>query len=181
VCLRNPVGRAFSHYLNEYYRLKLDIDFRTAAKTDPEILERGLYGHQIERLFKIFSTEQVFICFYEDVFERPGELLRNLYGFLGVDINFESPLTDSILNRRKDGMRVWARFVHMTITPILRKIGLGNYIKNSPRLRKLFNKIAKKEAKRSLSDKDRAWLHEYYKEDIDKLSSMLNKDFSHWK
>ncbi len=182
ICLRNPVDRAFSHYLNEYYRLKLDLGFKEASDVDDEILRRGLYGGQIGRLFEIFPKNQVFICFYEDVFGKPDELLKELYSFLGVDDGFQSPLIKSVLNRRKDGLRIWARFAHMTITPLLRKIGLGGFIKNSPKIRALFNKLAKKkDTKRRLSESERSWLLDYYKEDLEKLSSILDKDFSTWK
>jgi hypothetical protein len=182
LCIRNPIDRAFSHYLNEFYRLNLKVTFSEATKIDDEILKKGLYSKQIQRLFSLFNKNQIFICFYDDIFKDPVLFIQKIYSFLGVNSKYNPVLVNSFLNIRKDGLKSWARFLHMKITPILRKVGLGGFIKKSPRLRNLFNKIAKKkDPKKNLSNEERSWLLNYYKEDLEKLSSILDKDFSNWK
>lgn len=96
IILRDPVERAYSHYL---------MDFREGAQSRPfyEALledmkradkgwgvsylyyELGLYAAQLRRYLDAFKPEQVKVLMFEDFRRDPRVVLRELTGFLGID------------------------------------------------------------------------------------------------
>jgi len=71
------------------------LEFIDALKRDQEIgiwqgprgnayLARSLYAPQLEKVFKLFPREQVFIIKYEDLRADPFALLNCMFDFVGV-------------------------------------------------------------------------------------------------
>jgi hypothetical protein len=52
----------------------------------------------MERWLEHFPREQILVLFYEDIQTRPRALLRELYGFLGVEPDYMPP--ENLLTRR---------------------------------------------------------------------------------
>lgn len=99
VMLRDPIERAWSHWKMETARGVETRDFswciRNGRKrlrdTDPwgvhrefSYVERGFYGEQLERLFRIFSRDQVLIVEANDLRRKPADPLSRLSKFLGA-------------------------------------------------------------------------------------------------
>ncbi len=95
--LRNPIERAWSSASMEQIRNKNRA--RAAVPTEallrqfrrPDVLARGDYAQILENWRAVFPENQLFIGYYEDVAERPAELLREIFAFLGVDTAVEIP------------------------------------------------------------------------------------------
>lgn len=107
--LRDPVDRAISHYFHERRgnREHLTIDEALRAEEDrlAPILRsrdyknevfinhsykaRGRYGEQLERFFARFERENILIIDSDELFSRPGDVLRQIFGFVGVDEDFQ--------------------------------------------------------------------------------------------
>lgn len=92
VVLRNPVQRAFSHYL--YARdfqqtINASLSFEEAVETHPFLIRMGFYGEQLSYLTDRFPTEQLKVLFFEEFVRAPASHTRNLYKFLNVDETFE--------------------------------------------------------------------------------------------
>lgn len=86
-CLRNPVERAFSHYryaLSLRGRLSLYSTFEAALANDPELVQRGMYGEQLERYYALFPPENILVLMQDDIRASPQEVLGQLYEFVGV-------------------------------------------------------------------------------------------------
>ncbi len=98
--LRNPIERAYSHYLMRRRQGKetresfeecleaIDLDPMRSYKS------RGFYGEQLERYLKEFPIEQLKIFLYEDLLEDPVALVQECCSFLGVDSNFEPDMQE---------------------------------------------------------------------------------------
>lgn len=95
ISLRNPVGRAFSQWNMRRDKGQEPLEFLDALKRDQEIgiwkgprgnayLARSLYVPQLEKVFKLFPRDQVFILKYENFRAEPFPILDCVFDFLGV-------------------------------------------------------------------------------------------------
>jgi hypothetical protein len=108
VLLRNPVDRAYSHYLleqsrgdetltfaeaiaaetsrlaGEEDRLLADPTYLSPAHKHASYLARGDYAPQLERWFASFPREQILILRSEDLYQRTAETFACVTEFLGL-------------------------------------------------------------------------------------------------
>jgi hypothetical protein len=104
--MRNPIERAWSQVV-----MSFDKEEKGSAESasEKQLLER--FGRNSTRLLTdyfrtlenwgaFYPEEQIFVGFLEDVSLRPGELLREIYSFLGVDPSFEPPFLDKKIHVR---------------------------------------------------------------------------------
>lgn len=193
--LRNPIDRAYSLYLLHVQR------GQETAKTFEEALElederyakgyffghykrRGLYYEQLRRYFKIFSKNQIMIVLYDDLKNNLDGLLHDIHQFLEVDPSFK-PDTSQELNARGEQPTI----VHKTWTTMgkLSRVGLFNILIPNHLRRKLSKKFfqwrrikVKTQPKPPMNPETRRKLLDYFREDILKLSDLINRDLSHW-
>jgi hypothetical protein len=121
VLLRNPVDRAYSHYLLERARGDETLDFAAALDAEPERLEgeearlardpayasnphkrasytaRGEYARQLERWLGVFPREQILVIRSEDLYEKTAETFALVAQFLGISP--EAPIAFTPHNR----------------------------------------------------------------------------------
>jgi hypothetical protein len=120
--LRNPTERAFSHLVHakriyaEHGQvgaigaegMSVDDAFAAAVntallegpfdetKSDPEVwVQSGFYHLHLTRFVSHFPAEQLKVFLFEDLSQRPRELMRQIFGFLGIDDTFELPTTEA--------------------------------------------------------------------------------------
>jgi len=185
--LRDPANRAYSEYLMGVTEGLVKASFRkqierAMASTDTSIsplypfLENGRYYDQVKRYFDLFPRENIHILWYEQDWRQPHLLLRNIFRFLGVDSNFEVDLT----RRLREG-RVPRSIASYSL---LKRSGLGHRIKNAiPQSvwRGLKNLLLKKTPSAAEMDsRDRSLLQDYYRDDIGRLSRLVDRDLSSW-
>ena len=96
VVLRDPVERAWSHYL-DCYRLTTESEgFEEALKLEAGRLAKnpsqwygyfrdGLYCQQLEAWFELFDQSQFFIILHEELRDSPGAISAMVARFLNVD------------------------------------------------------------------------------------------------
>ncbi|MEJ7784166.1 MAG: sulfotransferase [Solirubrobacteraceae bacterium] len=110
VCLRDPTGRAHSHYL--HWRDARGVERRSFARAvDDELagtieearerphetppyfgyLARGLYLGQLERLVALLGRQRVHVVLLEDLEADPAAVFAGVCRFLGVDEGFRPP------------------------------------------------------------------------------------------
>lgn len=102
IVLRDPTDRAISAY-RFFRRLgKEKLTFREALAREAERLDgtfeerndltyidHGLYATQLKNLLKIFKHEDIFVTLYEDIQDRPQDVISEIYGFLGLNTDFK--------------------------------------------------------------------------------------------
>jgi len=185
--LRDPAERAYSEYLMDVTQGLVRASFRTQieramASTDTKFgplypfLEHGRYYDQVKRYFDLFSRANIHILWYEQDWQQPRLLLRNIFQFLGVDSKFEVDLTA----RLREG-RVPRSIASYSL---LKRSGIGQQIKSAipqpvwQRLKSLLFKQAPSAA--GLDPRDRSLLQDYYRDDIGRLSRLVDRDLSSW-
>lgn len=99
--LRNPVDRAFSSYLHVVRDGRESLSFGEGLLAEDERVGQGwefiwhyrragAYAAQVQRYLDLFPREQMRFYLYEDFLADPALLLKDMYGFLGVDTGFEA-------------------------------------------------------------------------------------------
>lgn len=96
--LRNPIERAFSHWLMEYERGSEHLDFSDCIRQEESRLnkssggqhrvysyqDRGFYSHQIQRFSQRFPMEQMLFIKYDEFLLKQEATLDLIYDFLKV-------------------------------------------------------------------------------------------------
>ena len=97
ILLRNPVDRAFSHWLMDFRNTDNDIgNFVEALEADYKgkykgwgvshlYVELGRYSNQVKRYLDNFPKEQIKIFLYEDFRKNNLHVLNDIFRFLGVE------------------------------------------------------------------------------------------------
>ena len=184
--LRDPAERAFSQYLHgvtngiiyESFRQHIyngSRDNNEKFRVGYPSLELGLYHEQVKRYLEIFPRENVRIFFFEDYRQRPARMLKELFCFLDVDSHFVPDMSRKELEPQVPRVVGVAHF--------LKRYGVWQRFKElSPRIfRSRLRKIAFRKRRSLLMDRrDRAYLRDYYRDDIRKLSNLLDRDLRHW-
>lgn len=184
--LRDPVGVAFSGYVETVSAGRVRGSFREYLETCLSYrgdklctwwpgVHLGLYYEGVKRYLDRFPRENVRIFFYDDYQAEPTRILAEIFRFLGVDPNFSPDLSK-----------------HYNQAQVPRFLAIGRFLKQRgiwQRMAKLspsgVRPFLKKLAIRSrgsmvMSPSDGAFLRNYYREDIQKLARLLNRDFSDW-
>ena len=100
--LRNPVDRAFSHYLMTYRRGLEPLSFEDAivqessridsggfdAKAHYSYVSRGFYLRQIERFLERVGRSQMLFLLTDDLKHDPESCLKNIFQFLDVSTDY---------------------------------------------------------------------------------------------
>jgi hypothetical protein len=181
--LRNPVDRAYSGYL---FHLR-----ETVGRYDPDRLfegdaewlqpdspwvETGFYHPMLRRYGRWFDRGRLEVYLYEDLHDRPRELIRDLYRFVGVD---ESFVPDVEVRHNVGGVPRSGALHALFSNPRLKKVarewapqGIG---KLARRLRR-----ANLEKPPPLPPAVRRRLTGVYRESILALESLLKRDLKAW-
>lgn len=190
VALRNPVDMAYSLYW--YFKSGVFSYIPDIPDTFEDFVknrrakELGLYDKHLTRYFERFPSGNIHIMFFEDVKNRPRELLRELYSFLGVSPDF----VPSILGKRLNPTLVPRSWLLKDAAGLvflgLQKLGLGqlsDWILRNQNLRRLYLKV-NKTSRRYPPPRDgkiREELKRYYLKDIENLEKLIGRDLNHWK
>ena len=184
--LRDPVERAFSQYLHGLGVGLVRWSFRQHIQTNLEnrstvfgpaypFLEMGLYAEPLTRYFRFFPKENIRVYLYDDYRKDASALLADLFEWLGVDASFTPDLSERHLELPVP------RFT--TTTQLLFKYGLWNGIKAAiprPLRKRMRSVVFRNRRSLTMDPADRAFLADYYREDILKTAALLNRDLTHW-
>ena len=184
VMLRDPADRAFSDYLHglgngairwsfhEHIQRNLRHRSLQFAVHYP-FLEFGLYAGQLGRYLERFGRN-VWIGFHEDFRHRPQELFQSICRFLAVDPEFSPDMARQYLVpqvprtaavgwlKRSGAWKAAARVTPARLRPMFRSA------------------LIRKPGTFRMDAADRQYLVDYYREDIQKLASLLGRDLDGW-
>ncbi len=180
IMLRDPVKRAFSYYL---YRISngRTYTFSDAIRESIEhsdewdkslIINGGWYAEPVKRYLDIFGKDQVKIVIFEEFIKNPLKKVKEVLEFLGVEENPPESveLAHNVLTKPKG--KISAAILK---NKKIRRLGtdllpntMGEFI-----VRKI---LGEKISKPDISKKDRLFLENLYREDVNKLKTLLGKD-----
>ena len=183
--LRDPVERAFSHYLMIKRSNRLKTSFKdeidkelskTIDRRKPRIgLENGLYYNNVKRYMEIFGVNQVKIIIFEEFIKNTKELFAEILEFLGLDIS----LDDFEFEKHNEFFVPKNSFFQYFLASksVNKMVSIF-----SPTTRKYVKKqfLQKEESKPKMNDEDREILKNYYIKDVNNLEKYLGNNLS-WK
>jgi hypothetical protein len=187
--VRNPAD--MFHSLYWHFRQAIIEDAETpeeawklqeARKNDKNALRSLQYGetcrlgYQLKRVYDLVPKERVLVVFLDDLKKDARKVYIETLIFLGLSDDGRNDFP--VINSRKGPYRI--KFLQKLFIRISR-------LKNFLGIRKKFGVLApiqklntKKIKNSSLSLSFREELIHYFREDIEKLSQITNKDLSHW-
>jgi hypothetical protein len=185
IMLRNPIERAFSHYLMDY-RLGLICDSfeNIIAKKSKhknshlfyqQYIEVSKYAKQTQRYLDFFEKENILFIDYDDFKKNVSKTVGQVYNFLNVSTNFSADVNtkyNTFTMPKNKGIRFIYSFV------FLRKILIflfPIYLVKSIRFL-----LFKADKKPELLKETRIQLKIIFNDDIKKLEEVLCKDYSKW-
>lgn len=105
VCLRNPVDRAFSHYMMSQRISSLSIEAKIVAfdkvarQTDCKFVRFGLYANQLDPFAHLFDKNQLHISLFDEIADDPIQMIQSVYRHIGVADDFLPNSLNTVVNR----------------------------------------------------------------------------------
>ncbi len=210
-CLRNPVTRAYSHYLQcvrmqeEGGRFERALELDARRRQNRRFLNRrrdyirgGFYTEQIGRFLELFPAEQIrYVILEEDIQgteQQRAQILAGLLDFLQVDSGFRFdfnirdtrlPPPDIHFVGKGDRMRMPGMRKRAAAGSIVVNAHIGGanrYIGHPSPMAQTFYRRLEKNLTRSLAPETAAMLYEtYFREEIDRVETLIGRDLSVWR
>lgn len=179
ISLRNPIERAWSHYLmvknsgwmkNTFHEqitkeLKNKIDF-----DKPHLrLKAGLYSDDVQKYLDVFGKNQVKIIIFEEWINDTKITVNDIIKFLGLDYsvkeNFQESYKQYVAPR---GVMAQKIVTSKSINKISRLFSSSTrgFMKKS---------LVKKDVKPKMNEEGREKLIKFYQDDVMKLEKMLDR------
>lgn len=181
--LRDPIERAFSHYLASAKYKNLDIynlSFYEAVRKDYNrkekgigisllYVESGLYYAKVKRYLELFGEENVLILFFEEFIKYTADQLRIVLNFFGIKSELPSNI-DVIYNSYFQPSTSIGQYMHKNKT----LIEISKLIPESKLKVKLRNYfLGESFQKPVLEDDAREYLYGIFKEDVEALKDLI--------
>jgi hypothetical protein len=188
--LRNPIERAYSHYLHLLRSGREPLsDFMAALEAEDERVAQGWewswhyrrmgrYHEQLSRYLDRFGRGQLHVYRFADLKQDTAGLAQRVFGILGVDPTF-APHDKG--RRRATGVPKsdwFQRFLQNPDHPVRRASRL--VLPEAVRDRVLTSAKSANLQKPPLPDAARERLAAYYRDDVRRLSALLDRDVTDW-
>ena len=180
--LRDPVERAFSHYLHfqstGFEKRSFDQAIKenlsgTDNSSGKDYVGAGMYFEQVKRYISIFGEKNAKIILFEDFSKNTKKLVSEIYDFLHIQSELPRDI-DIIYNQYSATRTSISQFIinNTQITKISRKI-----FPETLRIKVRETILTKKADKPSLSTSDKEFLKKTYELDVYNLQNFLDMSF----
>ena len=185
IMLRNPSDRAYSHYLMDkrlgFVRESFEnivhkkSTHKNSALFYQQYIELGQYAFQIKNYFDVFSKKNILIIDYDDFIYKSSEVMNKVCVFLNVE-NRSFSNTNKVYNKYTNASN---KLVKVLYTFRFLREFIGNFFSESLKI-KIQALFFTDEKKPTLNSEIQIYLKEYYKVELEKLSKILNQNYSKW-
>lgn len=184
---RNPVERAFSHYLMDITHGEIDparTSFRAALQRPHAFsyFAHGLYAETLERFLEQVPRERIMVMLFDDLVGDPGAAYGRVLEFLDLEgapeVDIEGAHKNSWEQHRVHAslpLRAARAVARPFLTPGSKAVLARIYWPAVDRLSKLSHT-----KKPRMDPADRRYLMDAYREDVERLGRLLDRDLGHW-
>ena len=176
VCLREPVERAFSAYLDSVKNGRFDDTCEAALDANPSLLQRGAYAQHIERYLSLFPREQLHVAVFDDLKSEPQHFADQLCDFLAVE---RRPLHASDRQKMMPAAKPRSKFVTHMVKQVARSAdkigmrGLRGRIKRSRVVRNLLYRPFRNDEMPRISAATREKCRDHFRPEIQQVDDLL--------
>ena len=185
IMLRNPIERAFSHFLMDY-RLGLIRDsfenviankskHKNAHLFYQQYIEVSKYTTQIQRYLDFFEKDSILFIDYDDFKKNVSETVDKVYNFLNISTDFAANINTKYNAFTMPKNKI-IRFIYSFV--FLRKI--LTFLFPIYLVRNIRGFLFEEDEKPELLKETRVLLGKIFNDDIRKLEEVLGKDYSKW-
>ncbi|OEU63625.1 MAG: hypothetical protein BBJ57_13325 [Desulfobacterales bacterium PC51MH44] len=185
ILVRDPIDRAFFHYLMDTRLGYIDLSFEDIVfkKGSHHLLELywqqyiglSFYYDQVKRYLDIFGEEQVKVLLNEDLRENAFRVVLSVYEFLGIN-NSILPDSERQHNVYQKPRNVLVRQLY-SVNPLRT---LAKAIIPARLVESVKDTLLVREEKPELSENTRKYLASLFADDTLKLQKLINRDLSTW-
>ncbi len=168
--LRDPVERAYSHYLQNVNNGWQRLPFEEAARLDL-YLEPSLYAKQVQKYLDAFGSDHVRVLIFEEFIQEPGKTVSELLKFLGVNAG-ASTLVGEAHNFFTTPR--WP-FTGRIIRSRLGRLAMRVLIPSQARRIIRQQVVGRKASKPPMPEKTRRFLEEVFRSDVERLEQILGR------
>lgn len=188
--LRNPIDRAWSHYLMHFSQKTFMFSenfseaihetytyFREDESWEFSYLSQGLYFQQLERYYKIFPKEQIKVFLYDDFLQDNYHVIEEVFKFIEVDPSFKPDVS----RRSKATLPVRNKQLQLFFeNPSFLRQSLQRLLP-SPLFQKIESRLKQWNRHQPiLQEEVRQVMIEAFRDDVLALEAWLGRDLSHW-
>jgi len=192
ITLREPVARAYSAYMMLVRDGRETLRFEEGLSQEEERKQKGFepiwwykelssYYKPIKHYLEVFGTQRVKVLLYDELFANPGQVLCDVFTFLGVK---EDVVIDTSVRYNLSGVPKSRRLYTL----------LDNFIYNPSPLEKRIKSLVPLHLRMAWASKIigmftrpvpidaqvRAEFKAYFAEDVSKLEDLLQRDLLCW-
>lgn len=202
VSLRNPIDQVYSHYwhllrqnFHSWGTGNLPRNFEEALESQQEQLwASAFYYRHLSRWLEHFDRQQLLILFYDDICQRPDEVLRQTYSFLQVDSSFVPPSVRTKNSGTRKGTSprnrllgrvhsyVYDRLNRRVYHPLKGFIGVrrADGLKRLLGVRRVMEGLFFRTGYPPMKSRTRSRLANHFADEVKSLSQLTGRDLSHW-
>jgi len=191
IMLRDPVERAWSHYMMHRRDGKEPLDFPAAASAETvkarraagwpmsfDYLGYGRYAGQVAAYLHAFP--RVHVCFYEDLSVAPEAVVRGIFTFLGVEQTASMDTSKRFNASGRTKTLLHGLLARLIYQPNLLKQYLKRIFPKSFRFYVRTSASGWLFKKQEMPQSVVEFLTEYYRDDVAQLRDILGHDFPGW-
>ncbi|MFH1680250.1 MAG: sulfotransferase [Candidatus Eisenbacteria bacterium] len=184
VSVRDPIQKAFSQYMHLVRDGREDLPFHEGLLAEEERMRRGygflwryasgsLYADRIASFSEVFGRDRVKILVFEDLVRSPETVLRDLFGFLGVDPESRPDLS-GVYNRS-------GRPRSVTVARFLSKQGVLSRWASRCVPRFIRSRVARRlldlntGTKGAIDERSAEYLRAYFRADVERLGALIGR------
>lgn len=184
-CLRNPIERAFSAYMQFLKFGLISGTFEEAIEKHRDIfISNNFYYNHLTRYLQYFSRENVLVMLFDDFKKDRRSFIQNLYVFLGVNDSFVPKSLDIKMNPasqprfkviNKIAFHTAWLFRKLDVLPLFDVARKSNFVKKM-----LFSKEYGDDYP-EMSPATRKLLQDIFQNQIENLGSLIERNLQGWK
>jgi len=188
--LRNPIDRAYSHYLHLVRSGREELQsFQRALAAEPErrrlgwewswhYTQMGFYHEQLVRYLQMFDRDQLSIYLFDEFRANPVAVAQDIFGVLGIDDAF---VPDASARHEKTGVPLLEWFQQFLLNPDHPLRRASRYVLTEPVRDRVLTWMKNANLRKpALSPQVRSELALMFADDIHRLEDLLDRDLSHW-
>jgi hypothetical protein len=186
VALRNPVEMVYSWY--RYNRTGLISKLPDTFESTMALAvfrDLGCYYHALKPFYDRFSSSQIKVVLYDDIGNDPRGVLRELFSFLDVDSDFQPVQAENRVNPALATRLPFLQMAGQSAFGMMKNIPFLSSMASSRHFEKALLAVYGRLNRVPMNyppirPETRINLIEYYREDVERLETLLQRDLGAW-